>query len=303
MKWGFSDRTYLIRLSGGFRDTLSLVPVQGSYLNNVSKNILRATPLVLTDSDWPSTRLSFTSNNEQVRFGFLLKNISSDSLLPSLLSNITRECPITFMGHCLKIAYILTLAQDRSKSFPMEFIELIVSNLLCCITFHALDHTEVWKENISRELNIYLSRGCLRYYMISPFFGDSSVSRTRKICFWLIHSRTVSCVLVFTGHCGYKNYNKWTKETKCTAQRNGIYILTPYQVVYFYLTDATKLASDLTQLLVLAFRKFIAKWCRSLDHVTLCANFLFQFSHLFIIQLQNCVGSISNLKAFWEKQS
>ena len=181
-----------------------------------------------TPCDWPSTRLSFISNNGHVHFSFLLKNIILVSLLPSFLSNIMRECPITFMGHYLKIAYILPLAQDRSKSFKMEFIELIVSNLHCCITFHALDHTEVWKENSSRELNIYLSGGCLLYYMISPFSGDSSVSRTRKIRFWLIHSRTVSWKLVFIGHCsGYKNYNKWTKETECTAQHNRIYILTP----------------------------------------------------------------------------
>ena len=50
-----------------------------------------------------------------MHFCFLLKNISLDSLLPSFLSNTTKECPITFMGHCLKIAYILTLAQDRSR--------------------------------------------------------------------------------------------------------------------------------------------------------------------------------------------
>ena len=33
---------------------------------------------------------------------------------------------------------------------------------------------------------------------------------------------------------------------------------------------------------------------------TFYSSFLIYF---FIIQLQNCVGSINNLKAFWEKQS
>ena len=70
-----------------------------------------------------------------------------------------------------------------------------------------------------------------------------------------------NCILCVSFHWALwvQKLQQMNKRDKMHCPGNGIYILTPYQVVYFYLTDATKLASDLTQLLVLAFRKFVAK--------------------------------------------
>ena len=128
-----------------------------------------------------------------MHFSFLLKNIMLDSAV-HFLSNIMRNNVHGTLPE--NTLHFILRSRQIKKLHMIELIELILSNSLCCITFHAR------KGNSSRELNIYLSWGCLHTLLHGPpFFEDPLVPKIRKILFLLIHSRTVSCSLVFIGHC------------------------------------------------------------------------------------------------------
>lgn len=123
-----------------------------------------------------------------MHFSFLLKNIMLDSAA-HFLSNRRNNVHGTLPENT--VHFILSSRQIK-KLHMIEFIELILSNSLCCTTFRAR------KRNSSRELNIYLSWGCLHTLLHGPpFFEDPLVPKIRKIFSLLIHSRTVSCSLVF----------------------------------------------------------------------------------------------------------